>query len=71
MNEFEKYKSEVAQKWDGTDAYKEYEEKTENYTNDKWSRAAQGLDDLMAEFALCMKNGVNPNSAEAQNLVKP
>ena len=32
--------------------------------------AAQEMDQIMAEFALCMKNGETPDSAEAQHLVK-
>ena len=69
--EFDKYKAEAKEKWGNTDAYKEHAEKTKNYSKDKWNNVIGTMNDLMAEFALCMKNGVNPNSAEAQNLVKP
>ena len=68
--EFDKYKAEAKEKWGNTDAYKEHAEKTKNYSKDKWNNVIGTMNDLMAEFALCMKNGVNPNSAEAQNLVK-
>ena len=70
MSEFEKYKTEAAQRWSGTDAYKEYSEKTKGYSKDKWNGAAEGLDNIMAEFALCKSNGNSPESEKAQVLVK-
>ena len=41
-----------------------------NYSKQKWADLADGLDHIMAEFALCMKNGESPDSANAQSLVK-
>ncbi len=64
------YKQEVKEKWGKTDAYKEHTEKTKNYSKEKWNNLADDLNDIMAEFALCMKNGEEPESDEAQNLVK-
>ena len=69
-SEFDRYKTEAKEKWGHTDAYKEHEGKTKNYSQNKWDSIAEGLDNIMAEFALCMKNGDAPESAEAQNLVK-
>ena len=69
-SEFEKYKAEAQEKWGKTDAYKEYAERTKNYSGQKWNDLAEGMDHIMAEFAVCMKNGETPDSAEAQNLVK-
>ena len=69
-SEFEKYKSEVKERWGKTDAYKEHSEKTKNYSKDKWNNLADGMDDILGEFSVCMKNGEKPDSAEAQNLVK-
>ena len=69
-SEFEKYKSEVKERWGTTDAYKEHTEKTKDYSKDKWNSLVGGMDDIMGEFAVCMKNGENPDSTEAQNLVK-
>ena len=69
-NEFEKHKAEVKEKWGKTEAYKEHSEKTKNYSKGKWNDLAQEMDQIMAEFALCMKNGETPESVEAQNLVK-
>jgi DNA-binding transcriptional MerR regulator len=68
--EFEKYKAEAQEKWGKTEAYKEHTEKTGDYSKQKWNALAGEMDRIMAEFALCMKKGETPNSAEAQQLVK-
>ena len=67
---FEKHKAEVKEKWGKTDAYKQHEEKTKDYSRQKWNDLASGMDDIMAEFALCMKNGEAADSSEARRLVK-
>ena len=69
-SEFEKYKYEAKEKWGNTDAYKEHIEKTKNYSGDKWNRLAEAMNDILAEFAVCMKNNEEPDSAEVQELVK-
>ena len=69
-SEFEKHKAEAKEKWGKTEAYKEHAEKTKNYSKQKWNDLAAGMDQIMAEFALCMKNGETPESTEAQHLVK-
>ena len=69
-SEFEKYKSEAKERWGKTDAYKEHEEKTRNYSKQKWNDLAEGMDHIMAEFAICMGKDEKPDSTEAQNLVK-
>ena len=68
--EFEKYKVEAQEKWDKTEAYKENAEKTKDYSKDKWNDLAEGMGLIMAEFSVCMKNGAEPESSEAQKLVK-
>lgn len=69
-SEFENYKNEVKERWGKTDAYKEHTEKTKNYSRDKWNDLAQGMNDILNEFAVCMRNGAGPGSAKAQSLVK-
>ena len=69
-SEFETYKDEVKERWGKTDAYKEHAEKTKNYGKDKWSSLVADMDHIFGEFALCMKNGLVPETAESQNLVK-
>lgn len=60
-SEFEKYKAEAQDKWGNTDAYKEHEEKTKNFFKQKWNELAYGMNRIMAEFAVCMKKGEEPN----------
>lgn len=67
---FETYKAEAQERWGGTDAYREHAEKSKDYSKDRWDAIAAKMDEIFAEFAVCMKNGAQPNSAEAQTLVK-
>ena len=69
-SEFEKYKAEAKEKWGKTDAYKEHAERTKNYSKQKWNDLAERMDNIMAEFAVCMRKVKTPDSAEVQNLVK-
>ena len=69
-SEFENYKAEIQEKWGNTDAYKEYADKTKNYSKNNWQSMTDGLNDILAEFAVCMQNGNEPDSDEAQSLVK-
>ena len=63
------YESEVLSRWGNTDAYREHEQKTKNYTKEKWAEANNGLMAIFAEFAACKANGASANSTEAQALV--
>ena len=69
-SEFENYKQEVKEKWGKTEAYREHNEKTRDYSDDKWNNLAGAMDGILAEFALCLKNGKTPDSEESQLLVK-
>ena len=61
-----KYKNEVRERWGNTDAYREHEEKTGNYTKEKWSEVNDGLMAVFAEFFACRESGADAGSAEAQ-----
>ena len=63
------YKTEARLRWGNTDAYREHEQKTKNYTKEKWAEANDGLMEIFAEFAACKDNGVNADSAVARALV--
>ena len=69
-SEFEKNKAEAKEKWGATSAYKEYSEKTKNYSEQRWNDLVEGMDSIMAEFAVCMRNEESPDSTEVQKLVK-
>ena len=63
------YETEVCSRWGATDAYREHEQKTKNYTKEKWSEVNDGMMAIFAEFAVCKNSGASANSAEAQALV--
>ena len=64
-----KYETEVRERYGNTDAYREHEHKTKNYTKEKWAEVNDGLMAIFAEFAEVKKSGMRANSAEAQALV--
>lgn len=64
------YNIEAKERWGKTDAYQEYEKRTEGYTKEKWNKAEDGLNAVLAKFARCMQNGNTADSVEAQTLVK-
>ena len=64
------YEVEAKQRWGETDAYKEHQEKTADYSKDKWQEVNDGLMSVLAKFAECMQNGHTVDSVEAQTLVK-
>ena len=63
------YETESRSRWGNTDAYREHEQKTKNYTKDKWAEANNGMMAIFAEFAACKQNGTKADSNEAQALV--
>ena len=65
----DKYSSEARERWGDTDAYREHEHKTKNYTKEKWAEANDGLMAIFAEFSACKNSGASADSAEAQALV--
>jgi hypothetical protein len=63
------YSTEICQRWGNTDAYREHEQKTKNYTKEKWAEANDGLMAIFAEFAACKDSGASADSAEVQGIV--
>ena len=63
------YDNEVRSRWGDTDAYREQEQKTKNYTKEKWTEANDGLMAIFFEFATCKNSGTSVDSDEAQALV--
>ena len=63
------YKTEARERWGDTSAYREHEQKTKNYTKEKWAEANDGMMAIFAEFAACKQNGAEADSDEAQALV--
>ena len=63
------YETEARSRWGTTAAYREHEQKTKNYTKEKWAEANDGLMAIFAEFAACKASGASADSAEAQAIV--
>ena len=63
------YRTEARERWGDTDAHREHEQKTKNYTKEKWAEANDGLMAIFAEFSMCKNSGISADSAEAQELV--
>ena len=63
------YETEARARWGNTDAYREHEKKTKNYTKEKWTEANDGLMAIFAEFSECKSRGLREDSDEAQTLV--
>ena len=63
------YETEARSRWGNSDAYREHEQKTRNYTKEKWAEANDGLMAIFAEFAARKNNGASADTAEAQALV--
>ena len=62
------YETEARSRWVNTEAYREHEQKTKNYTKEKWTEANDGLLAIFAEFAAVKASGARADSAEAQTL---
>lgn len=67
---FENYREEVKEKWGNTEAYKEYSQKSKNYSKENFNALTDGMNNIMGEFAGCMNSGASVDSTDAQNLVK-
>ena len=63
------YSNEAHERWGNTDAYREHDQKTKNYTKEKWAEANDGLMAIFAEFAVCKNSGASVDSVETQALV--
>ena len=63
------YKTEVRERWGNTSAYREHEQKTKNYTKEKWAEANDGMMAIFAEFAACKDSDASADSVKAQALV--
>ena len=63
------YENEARSRWGNTEAYREHEQKTKNYTKEKWAEAHDGLMAIFAEFATLKDSGASVGSAETRAFV--
>lgn len=62
-------KDEARERWGDTAAYREHEQKTKNYSKEKWAEENDGLMAIFAEFSVCNRSGADADSKEVQTLV--
>lgn len=64
------YKKEAKVRFGSSDAYKEFESKTANYTEADFADSSEGLNRILKKFAQCKAEGNTPYSDKTQTLVK-
>lgn len=64
------YEAEAKEKWGNTAAYREYEEKTAEKTEETRQDAASGMEAIFERFAECVRCGADPADEAAQKLVE-
>lgn len=62
----DRYTNEVRERWGDTEAYKESEQRTANYTAADWSELSSGMDAIMEGFAEMKAAGVAPDDEPAR-----
>ena len=50
------FESETRSRYGATAAYSEHEQKTKNYTKEKWAEANDGMMAIFAEFSVCKQS---------------
>ena len=66
---YKNYSTEAQARWGNTDAYREHEKKTKNYTKEEWTEINDGLMAIFSEFAERKNSGYAINSPEVKSLV--
>ncbi len=64
----QEYAAEAEARWGGTQAYREYNSKTKNYSQSQWSEAGSGMELIFSKFADLMKLGCLPGDADALSI---
>ncbi len=60
------FTDEVRERWGGTEAYRESERRTANYSQSDWNALYDGMNDIMAGFAELNAEKVYPDSEQAR-----
>lgn len=64
------YEDEAKQRWGDTDAYRESEIRTAEYSKEKRNAVSAEMDAIFADFAKCMNSGECADGKTAQDFVK-
>ena len=65
----EKHKTEAAERWGNTDAYREFSAKTAGVSKEESAKITEGLEKILGGFAECKQNKNAPDSVAASELV--
>lgn len=63
------YTDEVRERWGVTEAYRESERRTANYSQSDWDALYDGMDAIMAGFAELKADGASPDSEQSRRQV--
>lgn len=61
----EQYRQEVKERWGGTEAYRQNEQKTAEYAKEDWQRLQSEADELFATFAAIREEPADSEAAQA------
>ena len=64
------YADEVRERWGVTEAYRESERRTANYSQSDWNALYGGIDAIMAGFAELKDDGASPDSEQSRRQVE-
>ena len=64
------FNEEVKERWGNTEAYAEFSEKTKDYSKERFADINTRLEYIFRDFAELMQSGAEPDSSDAQALVK-
>lgn len=70
-NELNDISIEAHERYGNTATYREHEQKTKNYSKEKWVEASDGLMAIFAEFAACKQNGAEDDSMKCSSPTCP
>lgn len=62
----DRYRNETRERWGDTEAYKESERRTANYSHSDWENLYSGMDSIMAGFAELKYEGISPDAEQAR-----
>lgn len=62
----EKYIYEIRERWGNTEAYKESERHTANYSQSDWDKLSAGMDSIMAGFADLKAKGISSDAEQVR-----
>ncbi|MGX1564024.1 MerR family transcriptional regulator [Streptomyces sp. NPDC055506] len=63
----DRYEDEVRERWGGTDAYRQSQERTASYTKEDWKRAGERFDAIHRHMAGLMADGTPADSVPAMD----